>query len=55
VKVFLAIALLAALLSAVLLGIGTHAMATVARSFCIISTAIFAGAATLGLATRSRI
>jgi len=55
VKVFLAIALLAALLSAVLLGIGTHAMATVARSFCVISTAIFACAATLGLATRSRI
>jgi hypothetical protein len=55
VKVFLAIALLAGLLSAVLLGIGTHAMATVARSFCIISTAIFACAATLGLATRSRI
>jgi hypothetical protein len=55
VKVFLAIALLAAFLSAVLLGIGTHAMATVARSFCIISTAIFACAATLGLATRSRI
>ena len=54
-KVFLAIALLAALLSAVLFGIGTHAMATVARSFCIISTAIFACAATLGLATRSRI
>jgi len=55
VKVFLAIALLAALLSAVLLGIGTHTMATMARSFCIISTAIFACAATLGLATRSRI
>jgi hypothetical protein len=30
-------------------------MATVARSFCIISTAIFACAATLGLATRSKI
>ena len=54
-KVFVAIAFLAALLSAVLLGTGTHAMAIVARSFCILSTAIFACGATLGLAARSRI
>jgi hypothetical protein len=55
VKVFLAIALLAVLLSAVLIGSETHAMATVARTFCIISTAVFACAATFGLAARSRI
>ena len=55
VKVFLAIALLAVLLSVVLLGIGTQAMATVARSFCTASIAIFACAATVGLASRSKI
>jgi hypothetical protein len=55
VKVLLAIAFLAVLLSVVLLGIETHAMATIARTFCIISTAIFACAATVGLASRSRI
>jgi len=55
VKVFVAIALLGVLLSAVLVGSGTQAMATVARSFFMISTAIFACAATLGLASRSRI
>lgn len=54
-KVLMALVLLAVLLSVVLLGSETHAMATIARTFCIISTAIFAGAATLGLASRSRI
>lgn len=54
-KVFLAIALLAVLLSVILLGIGTQAMATVARSFCTASIAIFACAATVGLASRSKI
>jgi hypothetical protein len=42
-------------LSAILLSTETQAMATIARTFCIISTAIFAGAATLGLASRSKI
>jgi hypothetical protein len=55
VKVFAVILLLATLLWAVLLGSETHAMATIARSFCAVSTAIFACAATLGLASRSRI
>jgi hypothetical protein len=55
VKVLLAIALLAVLLSVVLLGSETNAMSTIARSFCIITTAIFACAATVGLASRSRI
>jgi hypothetical protein len=55
VKIFVAIALLGVLLSAVLVGSGTQTMATVARSFFMISTAIFACAATLGLASRSRI
>ena len=54
-KVLLAISLLAVLLSAVLLGSETQAMATIARTFCVISTAIFACAATLGLASRSKI
>jgi hypothetical protein len=30
-------------------------MAMIARTFCALSTAIFVGAATVGLATRSRI
>lgn len=55
VKVFSALALLAVLMSAVLLGSETHAMATIARTFCAISTGIFACAATLGLASRTRI
>ena len=55
VKVLLALAVLAVLLSVVLLGTETNAMSTIARTFCVISTAIFAGAATLGLAARSRI
>ena len=55
VKVFIAIVFLAVFLSAILLSTETHAMATIARTFCIISTAIFAGAATLGLASRSKI
>jgi hypothetical protein len=55
VKVFMALVLLAVFLSAILLSTETQAMATIARTFCIISTAIFAGAATLGLASRSKI
>jgi hypothetical protein len=55
VKVLVALVLLAVFLSAILLGTETQAMATIARTFCIISTAIFAGAATLGLASRSKI
>ena len=55
VKVLLALTVLAVLLSVVLLGTETNAMSTIARTFCVISTAIFAGAATLGLASRSRI
>lgn len=54
-KVLMALVLLAVLLSAILLSSETRAMATIARTFCIISTAIFACAATLGLASRSRI
>ena len=54
-KVLVALVLLAVFLSAILLGTETQAMATIARTFCIISTAIFAGAATLGLASRSKI
>jgi hypothetical protein len=55
VKVLFALAFLAALLYLVILGTETHAMATFARMFCVISTAIFVGSATLGLAARSRI
>jgi hypothetical protein len=54
-KVMLVVAMLAAFLWAVLLGTETHAMATIARTFCAISTAVFACAATVGLAVRSRI
>jgi hypothetical protein len=55
VKVLVALVLLAVFLSAILLSAETQAMATVARMFCMISTAIFAAAATLGLASRSKI
>jgi hypothetical protein len=55
VKVFMTLLFLVVFLSAILLSTETQAMATIARTFCIISTAIFAGAATLGLASRSKI
>jgi hypothetical protein len=55
VKVFVTLVLLAVFLSVILLSTETQAMSTIARSFCIISTAIFAAAATLGLASRSKI
>jgi len=54
-KVLVALVLLAVFLSAVLLSTETQAMATVARMFCTVSTSIFAAAATLGLASRSKI
>lgn len=55
VKVLMALVLLAVFLSVILLSADTQTMATIARTFCIISTAIFAGAAFLGLASRSKI
>jgi hypothetical protein len=55
VKIFMVLALLTAILMAVVIGFESEAMATIARTFCAASTGIFACAATLGLASRSRI
>lgn len=54
VKVLTTMVVLAVIIAAVLLFASTNLLALASRTFCMASTAIFAGASTLGLAARVR-